>query len=85
MRRADDVLAVLGVNRSQFVESQMLSLIHWAEPLAPILQAVKSGEMDPGEVKALLRRQMPEVQDLMATAHGDMADLMRWSVSTEKE
>jgi hypothetical protein len=85
MKRADGILKLLGVSRSYFVEAQMVNLIHWAEPLAPILEALKSGDADPGEVKALLRRQMPEIQELLSSAHGDVADLMRYSVNTEKE
>jgi hypothetical protein len=85
MKRADGILKLLGVSRSHFVEAQMVNLIHWAEPLAPILEAVKSGEADPGEVKAVLRRQMPEIQEMLSSAHGDVADLMRYSVNTERE
>jgi hypothetical protein len=85
MKRGDVILKLLGVSRSHFVEAQMVGLIRWAEPLAPILEAAQRGEADPGEVKAVLRRQMPDIQELLSAAHGEVAEMMRYSVNTEEE
>jgi hypothetical protein len=85
LRRSADILKLMGITRSAFFEAQMIGLINWAEPLKPLLEAAQGGEIDQGEVKAQLRQQLPELQDLIAVAHGEMASLTRWAVSTEKE
>lgn len=85
LRRSDAILKHMGVTRSAFFESQMIGLISWAEPMRLLIEAGVNGEIDQGEVKAHLRQRLPDLQEMMATAHGEMASLTRWAVSTEEE
>ncbi len=85
LRRSGDILKHMGMTRSAFFESQMIGLINWAEPLKKLLEAGLNGEIDQGEVKAHLRQRLPDLQDMIATAHGEMSSLTRWAVSTEKD
>lgn len=74
-------LKLLGLDRSGFIEQQFVALLTWSDPLVFLLEAAKSGEeLDLQAVKLQLRRRLPEVQALMSHAHGDLADMMQWSV-----
>jgi hypothetical protein len=70
-------LKLLGLDRSAFIEQQFAVLLAWSDPL----MSVFNSGMSEAEIKVALRSQLPNVQSLLSHAHGDMADLMTWSVT----
>jgi hypothetical protein len=69
-------LKLLGLDRSAFIEQQFAALLAWSDPLVAVLESGRSE----AEMKVVLRSQLSNVQNMLSHAHGDMADLMAWSV-----